>query len=57
MIRNCLIAAGNSGSPDLADSVEPHVTDENSVIAEAAHWALERLRKPLSPRSNSEVAG
>jgi epoxyqueuosine reductase len=44
MIRNCLIAAGNSGSADLVGSVEPHLHDLDPVVAEAASWAMERLQ-------------
>jgi epoxyqueuosine reductase len=43
MIRNCLIAAGNSGDPSLAGSVRKHLDDEDPVIAEAAYWALAQL--------------
>ena len=43
MIRNCLIAAGNSGDVSLASSVEPHVADPDPVVAEAARWALAQL--------------
>jgi len=43
MIRNCLIAAGNSGDPALRPSVERHVENEDPVVADAAKWALERL--------------
>ena len=43
MIRNCLIAAGNSGDRGLAPSVERHVEDPDPVIAEAARWALDQL--------------
>ena len=43
MIRNCLIAAGNSGEAGLAAAVEPHLRDPNPVIAEAAAWAAARL--------------
>ena len=43
MIRNCLIAAGNSGDAGLAKSVEPHLDDPDPVIAEAARWALAQL--------------
>jgi len=48
MIRNCLIAAGNSGSADLAHSVEPHLRDDDPVIAEAAEWALARIQRRAS---------
>ena len=43
-IRNCLIAAGNSGDPALADSVERHLDEEAAVVAEAARWASARLK-------------
>lgn len=40
MIRNCLIAAGNSGDRALEDSIRPHLCDPDPAIAEAAEWAL-----------------
>jgi epoxyqueuosine reductase len=43
MIRNCLIAAGNSGDPALVPSVARHLHDADPVIAEAAGWALAQL--------------
>jgi len=43
MIRNCLIAAGNSGDPALRPAVERHAASEDPVVAEAAAWALARL--------------
>jgi epoxyqueuosine reductase len=43
MIRNCLIAAGNSGDPSLGPSVERHLESEDPVVVDAARWALERL--------------
>jgi epoxyqueuosine reductase len=43
MIRNCLIAAGNSGDPALAQAIRPHLDDPDPVIAEAAEWALSQL--------------
>ena len=43
MIRNCLIAAGNSRDPGLVPSVERHLDDSDPVIAEAAEWALDQL--------------
>jgi epoxyqueuosine reductase len=43
MIRNCLIAAGNSGDPGLIPSVKRHLNDADPVIAETAQWALGQL--------------
>ncbi len=43
-IRNCLIAAGNSGRADLAAPVSVLLADADPVVAEAARWAADRLR-------------
>jgi epoxyqueuosine reductase len=43
MIRNCLIAAGNSRDASLPRSVRPHLADPDPVIAEAAEWALAQI--------------
>ncbi|WP_294121451.1 tRNA epoxyqueuosine(34) reductase QueG [Sphingomonas sp.] len=43
MIRNCLIAAGNSGDLTLRPSVERHLPSDDPVVADAARWALDRL--------------
>ena len=43
MIRNCLIAAGNSGDAGLRPSVERHIGSEDPVVADAAKWAIGRL--------------
>ena len=43
MIRNCLIAAGNSRDAGLRGPVARHVGDDDPVVAEAAEWALEKL--------------
>src|SRR6185295_6219221 len=43
MVRNCLIAAGNSGDASLVASIRPHLDDPDPVIAEAAQWALAQL--------------
>lgn len=46
-VRNCLIAAGNSGNPDLLGRVEALLSDEDDVVAEAANWALSELTETL----------
>ena len=46
MIRNCLIAAGNSGEAGLAAAVTPHLDDNDPVVADAARWAMENLSPP-----------
>ncbi|MDG2002269.1 MAG: tRNA epoxyqueuosine(34) reductase QueG [Novosphingobium sp.] len=43
-IRNCLIAAGNSGSVELLQRVETLRADPDPVVAEAADWAAAQLR-------------
>lgn len=43
MIRNCLIAVGNSGDLALADAARRHLDDPDPMIAEAAQWALDQL--------------
>jgi epoxyqueuosine reductase len=43
MIRNCLIAAGNSGDPSLRPSVSKHLASDDPVVADAARWAMDRL--------------
>jgi len=42
-VRNCLIAAGNSGDPSLLAAIQPHRADPDAVVAEAADWAAARL--------------
>lgn len=46
MVRNCLIAAGNSGSAALVAPVRALLNDPDEVVREAAGWALERLQSP-----------
>lgn len=43
-VRNCLIAAGNSGDSSLAAQAEALCADPDAVVAEAAQWALAVLR-------------
>jgi epoxyqueuosine reductase len=45
LIRNCLVAAGNSGDPALIAAVTAHLASGDAVIAEAARWALEQLQR------------
>ena len=45
MIRNCLIAAGNSNDGSLLPSVARHLDDPEPVIAEAANWAFDQLER------------
>jgi epoxyqueuosine reductase len=42
-VRNCLVAAGNSGEPGLVGAIETLAADPDPVVAEAARWALGRL--------------
>ena len=42
-IRNCLIAAGNSGDTALEPLLGHHCSDQDPIVAEAAAWAMERL--------------
>ncbi len=42
-VRNCLIAAGNSGNAELVPQVRTLAADADPVVAEAAGWALARL--------------
>lgn len=46
MMRNCLIAAGNSGSARLVPPVRALLDDPTPVVRGAAIWALARLDPP-----------
>ncbi|OAN80113.1 tRNA epoxyqueuosine(34) reductase QueG [Jannaschia sp. EhC01] len=43
-VRNVLYAIGNSGEPALAEAARPLADDPDPAIADAARWAVERLR-------------
>ncbi|MEO1536779.1 MAG: tRNA epoxyqueuosine(34) reductase QueG [Pseudomonadota bacterium] len=43
-VRNVAYAIGNSARPDLLPSVQNLVEDSDGVVAEAARWAVGRLR-------------
>ena len=46
-VRNCLYAAGNSGTAALMAPVQRLLTDPDPAVAEAASWALDRLVKVM----------
>ncbi|TCL95944.1 epoxyqueuosine reductase [Rhizobium sp. PP-WC-2G-219] len=52
-VRNCLIAAGNSGDPALVGPCRARLTDAAPVVRGMAVWALSRL---LSPDAFRELA-
>jgi epoxyqueuosine reductase len=43
-IRNCLVAAGNSGDTNLIDQVSELQNDPNELISDMAAWALGELQ-------------
>jgi len=49
LVRNCLIAAGNSNQPSLIPAVCALLDDPDPVVAEAAGWALGRLETTSVP--------
>ena len=50
-VRNCLIAAGNSGEAGLMAQIAPLLDDPDPVVAEAAQWAAARLEPILASTS------
>ena len=42
-VRNCLVAAGNSGNAKLEAPVRALLADPDPAVAEAAEWALDRI--------------
>ncbi len=43
LLRNALVAAGNSGDVGLADLISAHANGPDELLAEHARWALSRL--------------
>ena len=41
--RNALVAAGNVGTTELVDAIEPYATGEDEMLRETAAWALARI--------------
>lgn len=48
-VRNCLVAAGNSGDVSLIAQVGDLCRDPDPVVAEAAAWAVSRLQLLVAP--------
>jgi epoxyqueuosine reductase len=46
LLRNALVAAGNSGDPALVPAVRRHAEGSDALLAEHARWALARLGQP-----------
>jgi epoxyqueuosine reductase len=46
VVRNALIAAGNSGDAGLLPAVEPLLGDASALVRAMAVWALKRLAAP-----------
>jgi epoxyqueuosine reductase len=46
VVRNALIAAGNSTSPELVALIEPLLEDASPLVRAMAVWALQRLATP-----------
>jgi epoxyqueuosine reductase len=44
LVRNVLVAIGNSGDPTLLPAAIRLLSDANDVVADAARWAVARLR-------------
>jgi epoxyqueuosine reductase len=43
LLRNALVAAGNSGCSDLIPALRRHAASDDAMIAEHARWALAQL--------------
>jgi epoxyqueuosine reductase len=44
MVRNVLYAIGNSADPALIGDAQPMLNDPDPAVADAARWAIDRLR-------------
>ena len=54
MIRNCLVAAGNTGDHTLVPAIARHLSDADPVITEAARWAVGQI--DLLRSANTQAA-
>ncbi len=46
LVRNALVAAGNSGDASLLPALRRYAAGEDALLAEHARWALARLERP-----------
>ncbi|HXM23618.1 MAG TPA: tRNA epoxyqueuosine(34) reductase QueG [Terriglobales bacterium] len=51
--RNAAIAVGNSGDPRFLPVLKKLVADEDSIVAQSAKWAVEKLSRPAASSSES----
>jgi len=51
LLRNALIAAGNSGDPALIPAIERHARGDDPLLVDHAAWALARLRATSRARA------
>jgi len=49
LLRNALVAAGNSGDPELSGVIETYCANESPLLREAAQWARARLSREEVP--------
>lgn len=49
LLRNALVAAGNSGDASLAAALRRHAEGDDPLLAEHARWALARLERGVEP--------
>jgi epoxyqueuosine reductase len=54
LLRNALVAAGNSGDPSLLPRLRRHAESPDAMLAEHARWAVERLSKRSAQRAEGE---
>ena len=55
LLRNVAIAMGNSGDEQFRSQLESWAEADEPVLAEAAQWALERLRGTVQPTSEEQA--
>jgi epoxyqueuosine reductase len=55
--RNVAIAMGNSGERRFFAQLKAWTTTEDSVLAEAAEWATNRIRRMESEHNQAAMAG